>query len=551
MRLTWTVDNIISAWTSFPLLVPVSLHSAEMFQKVGLLLLLCIVRSVSSQAEEPQQLSVLMVTLPLTGHLTVHVALGEELVRRGHSVTMFVAAPEEYSGLREQVEKGGIQYRTAPVRTTREEFVAILENHVNNTRGLMGTLASVSRLMAFIQEILEVTYSVLAKSEPNQWDLVLADEGTLSVTSCLSNIWRVPVIVLSSNLQFTPNNLPPWPFPTLHSNNLTDNLDFRGRFLVTFNAVLTRLMYTTFVYATSYKAIECPTTTTEIVSMSGVRVPYIVPSVIGFEYPRPISPLTTYVGPILSPVTDPLPENIQMWLDSCPTGSVVYISMGSAAILTHQAARAIVEGLNATGYSAVWSLRKKNRAILHGLEVSDKKILLLDWAPQLAILRHRSIRMAILHGGMNGVNEALHSGVPIIVLPSFADQPANADRVAHHGLGIRLDPNDLTSVQIIDSIHRIDSGDYHILVNKLRKIFDHAGGVMKAADLVELYAEVGYDHLIPAYARYGWTWIQYYNVDVCGLLLVIGGMAVFGTFRLCRCCLTWWCRCTGSKVKVE
>ena len=517
-----------------------------MFPKTGLLILLCIARSLSSQAEEPQQLSVLMVTLPLSGHLTVHVALGEELVRRGHSVTMF---PEGYSGLREQIEKGGIQYRTAPVRTTREELVAILENHVNNTRGLgMLTFANGGQMVAFIQEILQVTYSVLANSEPHQWDLVLADEGILSVTSCLSNKWEVPVIVLSSNLQFAPNHLPPWPFPTLLSNNLSDNLDFRGRFLVTIHAVLARLMTTMFLYATSYKAIKCPNTTTEIVSL---RVPNIVPSVIGFEYPRPISPLTTYVGPILSPVTDPLPENIQMWLDSCPTGSVVYISMGSAAILTHQAARAIVEGLNATGYSAVWSLRKKNRAILDGLEVSDKKILLLDWAPQLAILRHRSIRMAILHGGMNGVNEALHSGVPIIVLPSFVDQPANADRVAHHGLGIRLDPDDLTSVQIIDSIHRIDSGDYHIRVNKLRKIFHHAGGVTKAADLVELYAEVGYDHLIPAYARYRWTWIQYYNVDVCGLLLVIGGMAVFGTFRLCRCCVTWWGRCTGSKVKVE
>ena len=524
-----------------------------MFQKAGLLILLCIARSLSSHTEEPRQLSVLMVTLPLSGHLAVHVALGEELVRRGHSVTMFVAAPEGYSGLREQVEKGGIQYRTAPVRTTREEFVAIVENHVNNTLGLMGTLASGGRMVAFIQEILQVTYSVLAKSEPNQWDLVLTDEGTLSVTSCLSNIWRVPIIVLSSNLQFTPNHLPPWPFPTLLSNNLSDNLDFRGRFLVTIHAVLTKLMITMSVYATSSAVIECPTTTTQIISMSGVRVPYIVPSVIGFEYPRPNSPLTTYVGPILSPVTDPLPENIQMWLGSRPTGSVVYISMGSGAILTHQAARAIVEGLNATGHSAVWSLRKKNRAILDGLEVSDKKILLLDWAPQLAILRHRSIRMAILHGGMNGVNEALHSGVPIIVLPSFADQPANADRVAHHGLGIRLDPDDLTSVQIIDSIHRIDSGDYHIHVNKLRKIFHHAGGVTKAADLVELYAEVGYDHLIPAYARYGWTWIQYYNVDVCGLLLVIGGVIVWFMLRLCRCCIRRCCRCIVSsyKPKVE
>ena len=522
-----------------------------MFQKAGSLLLLCIVHSVSSQPEEPRQLSVLMVTLPFSGHLAVHVALGEELVRRGHKATVFVAAPEGYNRLREQVEKGGILYQSAPVRTTHEEFVTLVENHVNNSQGLMGTLASGGRTLAFVQEILQVTYSVLAMSEPNEWDLVLTDEGTLSVTSCLSDRWRVPVIVLSSNLPFTPNHQPPWPFPTVLSNNLSDNLGFRGRFLVTIHAVLTRLMITMSVYASSSGLIECPTTTAQIISMSGVRVPYIVPSVIGFEYPRPISSLTTYTGPILSPITDPLPGDILTWLDSHPTGSVVYISMGSGVILTHQAARAIVEGLNATGFSAVWSLRKKNRAILDGLEVNDKKILLLDWAPQLAILRHRSIRMAILHGGMNGVQEALHSGVPIIVLPLFADQPGNGARVVQEGLGIFFSHNSLTGTQIADGIHTIEKGNYSETAKKLQKIFHYAGGLTKAADLVEFYAEVGYDHLIPAYARYEWTWIQYYNVDVYGLLLVIGGLILFGITRLCRSCIRWWCRCIDSKPKIE
>ena len=224
-------------------------------------------------------------------------------------------------------------------------------------------------------------------------------------------------------------------------------------------------------------------------------MPHIVPTAIGLEYPRPLTPLTTYTGPILSPVTDQLPEDVQVWLDSHATGSVVYISMGSVAVLSHEAARAIVEGLHSTGYSAVWSLKKKNRAILDGLELNDKKILLLDWAPQLAILRHRSIRMAILHGGINGVHEALHSGVPIIVLPLFADQPANAVAVVHHGLGVKLDIGNLTGTQIAESISAIDKGNYHKYVARLRKIFHHAGGVTKASDLVEFYADVGYDHL--------------------------------------------------------
>ena len=509
---------------------------------------------VACQPDEHRQLSVLMVTIPLAGHLSVPVSLGEELVRRGHRVTIFVATPEGYDPLREQVEKAGIQYRSSPIAMTSSEFVQLQEHHVNNTQGPMGALKVRMEMVTFIQQLLQVTYSALNESAGGRWDIVTSDEVTLSVVSCLSRKWGIPLMVLSSNLQFTPPHQPPWPFPTVMSNKLTDDLDFRGRFFVAIQVVLTKLMITALAYASAATLEHCPATASEIVSMSGVKVPYIVPSVIGFEYPRPLSPLTTYTGPILSLRNDPLPGYIQAWLDGRSEGGspVVYISMGSAAILTPQAARAIVGGLNAAGYCAVWSLRKANRNVLEGLDLGDDKVLLLDWAPQLAILRHRVVRVAILHGGMNGVQEALHSGVPIIALPVFGDQQANADRLVHHGLGIRLDADLVTVEQIAESLRAIEKGEYHSRISKLQRIFRHAGGVTKAADLVELYADVGYDHLIPAYARYEWTWIQYYNVDVYLLLLAVAGLVVIVGVRLCRCCFVRCCRCMLTrKSKVE
>ena len=79
----------------------------------------------------------------------------------------------------------------------------------------------------------------------------------------------------------------------------------------------------------------------------------------------------------MSPLIDPLPDDVRVWLDSHSTGSVVYITLGSVAFITHQVARP--------------------RAIVQGQ-------------------RHR-----------------------VIVLPIFGDQSGNAARVMHHGFGFRLE----------------------------------------------------------------------------------------------------------------
>jgi hypothetical protein len=56
-------------------------------------------------------------------------------------------------------------------------------------------------------------------------------------------------------------------------------------------------------------------------------------------------------------------------------------------------------------------------------------------APQIDVLRRAAL--FVTHGGFNSVKEAIHFGVPMLVAPLFYDQPGNAARVVHHGLGAR------------------------------------------------------------------------------------------------------------------
>ena len=99
-------------------------------------------------------------------------------------------------------------------------------------------------------------------------------------------------------------------------------------------------------------------------------------------------------------------------------------------------------------------------------------------------------------------------------------------------------------------LHTQHPGKCDANVSLLKRVFEEAGGVDRAADLVEHYADVGYDHLIPAYAKYNWSWIQYYNVDVYATILLVLTLVGYLVVKLCRCvCRRCCCRGAASKSK--
>jgi MGT family glycosyltransferase len=59
------------------------------------------------------------------------------------------------------------------------------------------------------------------------------------------------------------------------------------------------------------------------------------------------------------------------------------------------------------------------------------------WVPQADVMPHTAVM--ICHGGSGTVRAGLAAGVPMVVVPLFADQPHNARRVAELGAGIAHD----------------------------------------------------------------------------------------------------------------
>jgi len=267
--------------------------------------------------------------------------------------------------------------------------------------------------------------------------------------------------------------------------------------------------------------------------------PEIVAVAFGFDYPRPLYPMMHYVGPVMSNRDEALEGELQAWLDRHPPRRVLYISMGSMFNVTSEMAMSVAHAAVQTKYDILWTMKDGSRHVLDGINQTMFKngtIFISKWLPQGTVLRHPSMSIAILHCGLGGLNEALTAGVPVIGTPIAMDQFTNCGRMHHQGLGVCLGGAvGITSDVLQQSIREIETGTYRDNIRKMNAIFKEAGGVKRAADLIQFYHEVGYDHLIPFWAKYQWSPVQYYNVDMYAIIGAVLALVGFALYKCSHC----------------
>ena len=319
-------------------------------------------------------------------------------------------------------------------------------------------------------------------------------------------------------------------------------------------------------------------------------VPTLYNSHWGLEHARPLSPYEHLVGHTNDYARDaaaPRGAVLDTWLSAPGGAPVVYVGLGTLSTLPSAWVRGLARAMLAdTRRRFVWSVPPTQAALLptavtaasaaarcafaaesdveaactraaslaRKLDSGERvkaptdagAILIVDWAPQQAVLVHESVRAFVTHGGMNGVAEGLYARVPLVCAPLFSDQPDNCAHASDKGWARTLPlahlvdaPGFLASV-LDDLAARDDAVSSALQEAWVRNV--GAGGAARAADIVETTAALGYDarlgeipraHFLPFYQRY--------NLDVSAVALAF----LVATMWLCSAC----CRCRAAALK--
>ncbi|KAG7636270.1 UDP-glucuronosyl/UDP-glucosyltransferase [Arabidopsis thaliana x Arabidopsis arenosa] len=118
------------------------------------------------------------------------------------------------------------------------------------------------------------------------------------------------------------------------------------------------------------------------------------------------------------------------WLDSKTPGSVVYLSFGSGTNFTNDQLLEIAFGLEGSGQSFIWVVRKNENQgenedwLPKGFEERNKGkgLIIRGWAPQVLILDHKAIGGFVTHCGWNSTLEGIAAGLPMVTWPMGAEQ---------------------------------------------------------------------------------------------------------------------------------
>lgn len=239
---------------------------------------------------------------------------------------------------------------------------------------------------------------------------------------------------------------------------------------------------------------------------------------------RPLLPNTIQLGFMHIEPPKPLPPGeLKTFLDNSKNG-VVYLSFGSnvqSKDLSPDILEMFLKVFGSLDCDVLWKFEKDD------LPNKPKNVMISKWLPQGDMLAHPAIKLFIMQGGQQSIEEAIDRTVPIIAIPFIGDQGLNAKRVEMKGIGKRLELLGVTESELMATIREVLKPVYKDNIIKLRElVYDQP---MTSRERAVWWTEYVIRHkgskhfeypgrLVPFYQKY---WLDFIGIGILMLLITI------------------------------
>ncbi|XP_055054769.1 UDP glucuronosyltransferase 5 family, polypeptide G1 [Misgurnus anguillicaudatus] len=254
-----------------------------------------------------------------------------------------------------------------------------------------------------------------------------------------------------------------------------------------------------------------------------------------FEFPRPTMPNVVYIGGFQCRPAQPLPVELEDFMQSSGEHGVVMMSLGAAV-------GALPTEINEVIATAFAKIPQKVVWRYHGDPPSSlgNNTLLLEWFPQNDLLGHPKTRMFVSHGGTNGIYEAIYHGVPVLALPLLFDQFDNVMRLQVRGVARVLQAATLTEQEFLKALQDVlEDPVYRNSMQKLSEL--HRDLPLSPLDTATFWIEYVMRHKGAAHLRsqgVNMPWYSYHSLDVVAVLLSFPLIGLWASIYVCKllCC---------------
>jgi len=413
-----------------------------------------------------------IVTPPAIGHLNPMVALGLELIRRGHAVVVFTVADgaSKLTGLPLEVVTIGAS--SFPAGAVEEAYATL--GRLSGRAGLRFSVAYFRREQAMLFAELPAALRAAAV------DVLLVDQLN-PAAGTVAEMLALPFATIANALPINREPaVPPYftgwlpgPAPWARWRNQVGN------------ALLDRLTEPVWRDLQAQRqrlGLRRQRRREEAFSplLQLAQLP------AAFDFPRErLAPHFHYVGRLADPsgreplLRDAVPFPWER-LDGRP---LIYASLGTLQNGRPEIFEQIAAACAPLPVQLVISLGNPGHAPLR----LPGDPIVVAYAPHQQVIEHAAL--VITHAGLNTTLTALGCGVPLLAIPITNEQPGIAARVAYSGAG-RVMALPQLRVEALTALlaEMLSNPSYRARARELQTLFEAAGGVRVAADWLEAIA---------------------------------------------------------------